>query len=298
MLTPLMQARDCFEKTIALEPGFAAGYSALGVTYVLLPQYQAMPPSNAIPKAKAAAIRALELDPSLAEARTVLAEIHSEFEWDFDHGGQEFQQALKDNPNYVQAHQWYAAYLWATGRFDEAVVEMQRAAELNPASLGTALDLGRAYYFARQHDRAIQQYQNVMAADPNYAAAYGLMGLALLEKKDYDRAIAEIQKGIALLPNAQSVWLAYAYAVAGRRQDAKQELARCLQRWNQKHTGAVCMSLGYSGLGDKDQAFAWLQTEFNEHSSTIYMLKAYPYWDSLRSDPRYGDILRRAGLPQ
>jgi tetratricopeptide (TPR) repeat protein len=122
--------------------------------------------------------------------------------------------------------------------------------------------------------------------------------LALLEQKDYDRAITEIQKGIALIPNAQSVWLAYAYAVAGRKEDAREELKRCLQRWNQKHTGAVCMSLGYTGLGDKDQAFAWLETEFNEHGGTIYMLKAYPYWDSLRSDARYHALLSRVGLPE
>jgi TolB-like protein/DNA-binding winged helix-turn-helix (wHTH) protein/Tfp pilus assembly protein PilF len=294
----LLEARGYFEKTIALEPNFPAGYSALGVTYILLPQYHAVPRAETVPKAKAAALKALELDPSLAEARTVLAEIHAEFEWDFANGEKEFRRALQDNPNYALAHQWYAAYLWAMGRFDEGIVEMQRTVELSPASLGTAVDLGRAYYFARQYDRAIQQYQKVIAVDPTFSSAHGLLGLALLEKKDYARGIAEIENGIALVPNAQSIWLAYAYARAGRTADAKQELARCLQRWNQKHTGAICMSLGYAGLADKDQAFAWLNTELTEHSGTIYMLKAFPYWDSLRSDPRYAELLRRAGLPQ
>ncbi len=293
-----LEARDWLQKAIELEPSFPAGHSALAVVYTLLPQYQLLLPADAVPKAKVAALKALELDPALAEARTVLAEIHAEFEWNFATGEGEFRRALQDNPNCALAHQWYAAYLWAMGRFDEGIAEMQRTSELSPASLGTAVDLGRAYYFARQYDRAIQQYQKVIQLDPNFSAAHSLLGLALLEKKDYQGGIAEIEKGRALVPNGQSIWLAYAYARAGRHEEAKQELAQCLLRWNQKHTGAVCVALGYTGLGDKDQAFAWLEKEFEAHTGTIYMLKAYPYWDSLRSDVRYRELLQRAGLPQ
>jgi TolB-like protein/DNA-binding winged helix-turn-helix (wHTH) protein/Tfp pilus assembly protein PilF len=290
------QAREYFEKTIELEPGYPEAYSGLAIAYLMLPNYQVLRASAAIPRAKAAAQKALELDPYMAEARTVLAEIRSEHEWDFANGEKEFRQVLQDNPNYVLAHQWYAVLLWAMGRFDEGIAEMKKASELAPQVLGITVDLGRAYYFARQTDRAIEQYKKVIELNPSFGTAHSMLGMALLEKRDYDGAIAELRKGIS--PHGdQSVWLAYAYGLAGRKAEAHHELAACLQRWDQRHTGGVCLALGYLALGDKDRAFQWLEKEFQEHTGTIFMLKAYPYWDRLRSDPRYEDLLRRAGLP-
>jgi TolB-like protein/DNA-binding winged helix-turn-helix (wHTH) protein/Tfp pilus assembly protein PilF len=291
------QAHDYFQKAIELEPRYAEAYAGLAAAFMFLPNYQALPVAEAIPKAKAAALRALELDPSMPEARTILAQIHSEFEWDFASAEREFKQVLQDNPNFAPGHSGYAAYLWAMGRFDEGNTEMKKTLELAPLSLGTGVDVGRGYYFAHQYDRAIDQYKKVIELDPNFPTAHSMLGMALLEKHDYDRAIAELQTGMALAGGGQSIWLGYAYAVAGRRAEAQQELAGCLGRWNKKHTGGVCMALAYLGMGDKDQAFAWLEKEFQNHSSVIYMLKAYPYWDALRSDPRYNDLLRWAGLP-
>jgi tetratricopeptide (TPR) repeat protein len=234
----------------------------------------------------------------MAEARTVLAGIRSEHEWDFANGEKEFRQVLQDNPNYALAHQWYAALLWATGRFDEGIAEMKKASQLSPLVLGTIVDLGRAYYFARQTDRAIEQYNKAIELDPSFAAAHSMLGMALLEKRDYERAIDELRKGISLSGSGgQSVWLAYAYGLAGRRAEADRELAACLRRWNQQHTSGVCMALGYLGLGDKDHAFQWLEREFQEHTGTIFMLKAYPYWDGLRPDPRFQDLVRRMNFP-
>jgi TolB-like protein/DNA-binding winged helix-turn-helix (wHTH) protein/Tfp pilus assembly protein PilF len=292
----LRQARDQFQKAIELEPKYAQAYSGLAVVYVLLPNYQAIRPREGAREGKAACLKALELDPSLTEARTVLAEIHSELEWDFKQGEAEFRRALDENPNFAVTHRWYAAYLWAMGRFDEAIQEVRKAAELDPLSLGTATDVGRAHYFAREFDLAIRQYRQVLELDSGFSAAHSLLGLALLEKKEYDAAIAELQKGISAT-GGQSVWLAYAYAIAGRTTDARKELAGCLQRWNRSHAGGICLSLGHAGLGEYDQAFTWLEREFEERTSTIYMLKAYPYWDRLRTDPRYENLLRRAGLP-
>ncbi len=291
------QAESYFERAIELEPRYAEAYAGQAFALMILPNYQGLTAGEAIPKAKAAALKALEIDPALAEARTVLAQIHSEFEWDFAGAEREFKQVLEDNPNFAPAHSGYAVHLWAMGRFDDGNAEMKKTAELAPLSLGTGVDLGRGYYFARQYDRAIAQYERVIELDPNFSAAHSMLGMALLEKHEYDRAIAELQKGIAL-SGGQSVFLPYAYAVAGRKKEAQQELTGCLERWKIKHTGGGCMALAYSGLGDKDQAFAWLENEFQEHTGIIFMLKAYPYWDSLRSDPRYRDLLRRAGLPQ
>jgi TolB-like protein/DNA-binding winged helix-turn-helix (wHTH) protein/Tfp pilus assembly protein PilF len=292
----LEQARDYFQQAIELEPEYAQAYSGLAVAYLMLPQYQVLRGTTAIPKAKAAALKALELDPQMAEARAVLAEIHAEHEWDFATAEKEFRQVVRDNPNFALAHQWYAVLLWAMGRFDEGIAEMQKAADLAPVILGILVDLGRAYYFARQTDRAIEQYKKVIELDPNFAAAHSMLGMALLEKRDYDRAIAELQKGISLT-GGQSVWLAYAYGVAGRKADAHHELAACRARWNHQHTGGVCLALGYLALGDKDRAFEWLESDYREHTGDIFMLKAYPYWDALRADPRYEDLLRRTGLP-
>jgi TolB-like protein/DNA-binding winged helix-turn-helix (wHTH) protein/Flp pilus assembly protein TadD len=290
------QARNYFQKAIELEPRYAEAYSGLAVALMLLPNYQAITVNEAIPRAKEAAQKALQLDPSITEARTVLAQIHSEFEWDFARAEREFQQVLQDGPNDARAHSGYAALLWAMGRFDEAITEMKKVSELAPLSLGAGVDMGRAYYFARRYDLAIQQYERVIELEPNYPAAHSMLGMALLEKHDDDRAIAELKKGMAL-SDGQSIWLAYAYAVAGRKADAQQELSACLERWNSKHTGATCMALAYLGLGDKDQAFAWLEKDFQGHTGTIFMLKAFPYWDSLRSDPRFQDLLRRMNFP-
>ncbi len=291
------QARAFFQKTVELEPRYAEAYAGLAIALMLLPNYQAVSVDEAIPQAKTAALKALELDPSLTEARVTLAQIHSEFEWDFASAEKEFRQVLAEAPNDARAHSGFAALLWATGRFDEAIREMKKVSEFAPLSLGAGVDMGRAYYFARQYDLAVQQYERVIELDPNYSAAHSQLGMALLEKDEYDRAIAELQKGIAL-SGGQSVLLAYAYAVANRRAEAQRELAACLERWNRQHTNGLCMALAYAGLGDKDQAFVWLEKEFQAHTGVIFMIKAYPYWDSLRSDPRYRDLLRRAGLPQ
>jgi TolB-like protein/Flp pilus assembly protein TadD len=289
------QARGYFQKAAELEPRYAEAYAGLAVALMLLPNYQAIRVDEAIPQAKSAALKALELDPAMSEPRTVLAQIHSEFEWDFAGAEREFHAVLRDAPNDARAHSGYAALLWARGRFDEALTEMKKVSELAPLSLGVGVDLGRAYYFARQNDLAIEQYERVIELDPNYPSAHSMLGMALLEKEEYERAIAELKRGMAL-SDGQSVWLAYAYAVAGRQAEAKQELAVCAERWNTRHTGASCMALGHLGLGDKDQAFAWLEKDFQEHTGSIFMLKAYPYWDRLRSDARYQDLLRRAGL--
>jgi TolB-like protein/DNA-binding winged helix-turn-helix (wHTH) protein/Flp pilus assembly protein TadD len=290
------QARDQFLKAAELAPAYPDAYSGLAIALMLLPNYQAVPVAEAIPAAKAAALKALALDPTMAEARVVLAQIASEFEWDFTRAEREFGRVLRDAPNEPRAHSGYAAHLWAMGRVDEALEEMRKVVELAPVSPGAGVDLGRAYYFARQYDRAIAQYHKVIDLDPDYAAAHSMLGMALLEKRQYDAAIAEIQRGAAL-GGGQSIWLAYAYGVAGRRAEAALELTGCLERWNTRHTGGVCIALAYTAAGDRDRAFAWLDTELLARSSSVFMIKAYPYWDSLRADPRYTALLERAGLP-
>jgi len=202
------------------------------------------------------------------------------------------------NPNSAMAHHWYAALLEALGHFGEAIAEMKKAYELDPLSLRVGVDLGRAYYFARRHDLAIEQYRKVLELDPNFSGAHSMLGLALLEKHDYNQAIAELEKGVALIPGNKgySAWLGYAYALAGRKSEAEKMLATQMEYRAQQHVAAQAVALTYLGMGDMDQAFAWLDTAYQERDG-INMIKAFPLWDSVRSDPHFQDLVRRIGLP-
>jgi tetratricopeptide (TPR) repeat protein len=175
---------------------------------------------------------------------------------------------------------------------------MEQAWVLDPVSLQIGVDVGRAYYFARQYDRAIAQYGRVLDLDPTFAQAHSMLGMALLQKRDYDAAIAALRRGLELSARTVSIWLPYAYAIADRKDDAERALAACLDRWRVEYIGAHCMALAYTAMNRPDDAFAWLQKEFEGRTGTIYMLKAWPYWDQVRGDARFTDLLRRAGLPR
>lgn len=290
------QALADFEKAAEVEPDYAQAYAGIADAYILLGNYAILSRSEATPKAKSAALRALALDQTLTSARLDVADIRWEVEWDFAGARTEFRRAIEDNPNDAHAHQWYGDYLGATGDFDAAIAELKKATELDPISPHVGVDLGRAYYFARQYDLAIAQFRKVLELQPQFARAHSQLGLALLEKGQYDEALAELRTGMGEVPAAHSLWLGYAYARAGKEAEARRQLARQLEYWKQSHAGADAIALTYAGLGEKEQAFAWLEKDFESHGS-VQMLKAWPYWDSLRSDPRYSDLLRRVGLP-
>ena len=258
-----------------------------------LGNYGILPKAEVMPMAKAAALKALALDDTLTAPRTRLAAIRWEYDLDFVGAGKDFRSAIKSNPNDVGAHQWYAGYLAAMGEFNEGIEQAQKAADLDPLSLHVSVDLGRAYYFARQYDLAIVQFRNTLELDPNFARAHSQLGMALLEKGQYDEALSEIKTGAS---GGVSSWLGLAYARAGKRAQAEEQLAAQLGQWRSSHTGAFGIASTYVGLGDKDQAFAWLEKEL-ENRGAAYMIKAWPYWDPLRSDPRYQDLLRQIGLP-
>jgi len=288
-------ALEYLQKATDYEPEYADAYAGIADAYILLGNYRLLQQTKAQPKAKAAALRALALDDTLTAARRALASVRWEYELDIPGAGKDFRSAIEGNANDVAAHQWYAAYLSSTGEFDEAIREMKKAAELDPLSLHVGVDLGRALYFARQYDPAIAQFRKVLELDPNLARAHSQLGMALLEKGQYDEALSELRTGIAL-SGGPSSWLGHAYARAGKKEEAKKQLAAQLELWKKFHTDAYGIALTYMGLGDSDQAFAWLEKDLENHGS-VYMIKAYPCWDLLHSDPRYRDLLRRIGLP-
>ncbi len=294
----LQTARKSFEQALDADPTYALAYAGLADTYILLGNHGVLPQREAKPRAKAAALKALEIDETLAEAHVSLAGVLGEQEWNWAGAEKEFRRAIELKPGYALAHHWYAALLQMQGRFGEAIGEMQRTWELDPLSLRVNTDLGRAYYFARQYDRAIEQYQKTLEIDLDFGGAHSLLGLAYLEQGRFDEAIAELQQGLALTRGQLSRWLGYAYARAGRRIEALEMLSRWQQAWEKKANGADVVALIYVGLGEKELAFEWLERAIQQDRAPLAMLKAFPYWDPLRGDPRFQDLLRRVGLPQ
>ncbi len=297
--TAAINARHHLERAVELDPNYAQAYAALAYAYIFLGNYGVLPQTEAKPKAKELAEKSLTLDDSLLDGRLALAGIMAEYEWNFAGAAKLYQAAVTQDPNSAAAHQWYSALLSEIGRPEEAIGEIKKAYELDPISLRVGVDFGRAYYWARHYDAAIGRYHKVLELDPNYSSAHSMLGLALLEKREYEQAVAELQKGVALLPGndeGYSIWLGYAYAVAGKRNEAQSMLATQVAHHARTHTGAQGIALTYVGLGDKDQAFNWLETAYRERDA-VAMLKAYPFWDSIRSDPRFQDFLRRVGLP-
>jgi TolB-like protein/DNA-binding winged helix-turn-helix (wHTH) protein/Tfp pilus assembly protein PilF len=288
-----------FQQAIEEDPKYAQAYSGLADTYALLGdwQYAVMTPKEAFPQAKAAAIKALELDRSLGEAHNSLAFVLDGFDWDLDAGGKEFQRAIELNPGYATAHHWYAWHLGLVGRFDEAVVEMRKAESLDPLSLIINADLAELLVLAHSYDDSIQQSRKTIEMDPNFALAHNQLAQAYLQKHMYDAAVAELRKAVALSGNSPTCVanLARAYVASGNRSEAVRLLADLKKRSTPGSSNAAEIAMIYASLGNADQAMTWLEKGFEERFNPGVLLR--PGFDPLRSDPRFQDILRRIGLP-
>jgi serine/threonine-protein kinase len=293
----LKKAIEYFEQARERDPGYALAYAGLADCYALLGDYGFLPPRDAYPKAKAAAEKALELDDTLAEAHTSLAFAKVQYDWDWPGAEREFQKALALNPNYATAHQWYSEYLSAMGRHDEALREIRRAQELDPLSLIIHAVVGRALYFARRYDEAAEQCRQTVELDPNFGVAHLFLGRIYLAAGKYDEAVKELQEARRLAGGtAVMAEVVHALAVAGRRTEAEQLRAE-LEKMKDGYVTAGRLALISVALGDKDQAFMWLDKAYDERSDTLLFLKVEPRFDSLRSDPRFAALLRRIGLP-
>ena len=270
----------------------------MALAYVLYPQYSAGKPAETIPKAKAAARKALELDDTLAEAHTALGQALFTFDRNVAESDRAYQRAIELNPNYATAHQWYAgSTLVATGRFDQAITEGRRAVELDPLSLIANVELSAIYGYARQNDQAIAQLRKVIEMDPNWYLARMLLCQTYNYKGQFAEAIAEGEKARELDDDpAVLAILARAYALSGRRDEAMKTVAQMHELAKQRYVPAYGFGFAYVALGDKDQAFQWLERSLQDASWEITFLKVDPAMDSLRSDPRFDDLVRRVGL--
>ncbi|PYU18868.1 MAG: hypothetical protein DMG32_25500 [Acidobacteria bacterium] len=291
---------DFFQQAIAKDPNYALAYSGLADCYSLLATYGDVSPRETYPRAKEAALKALEIDNALAEAHASLAYVKTLFDLDWSGGEREFQRAIALNPSYANAHYWYAGVLQAMGRSEEATAEQKRALELDPLSLSINRDLGAAFYLARQYDQAIEQERKTLELDPNFILAHSYLGLAYVQRSMYKEGIAECEKELVISPSNPYALaeLGYAYALAGRRAEAQKVLDQLNQLSKHKYVPAMSRVGIYSGLGEKDKAFEWLEKSYEERSLglTVNFIQVSPAYDGLRSDPRFTNLLRRMNL--
>ncbi|HEY3123969.1 MAG TPA: protein kinase [Thermoanaerobaculia bacterium] len=295
------KALQYMKQSIDKDPAYAVAYAGLANTYVGLGYtgIDALPPREAMPSAKAAALKALELDDTLAEAHTNLGLVRWAYDWDWPAAEKDLKRAIELNPGYATAHLRYANYLCSLGRFDEAVAEDKRALELDPLSL--IMNHGQAwpYHLSRRYDQAIEKYRKTLEMEPNFPRTHLRLGEVYAAKGMYREAIAEYQKfsslgggstmAVALIGNAR--------ALSGERQEALRALEELTAASKRRYVPSFHFALVYAGLGDKDQAFAWLDRAYEERSQFLVELKFEPILDPLRSDPRFEELVRRVGVP-
>jgi TolB-like protein/DNA-binding winged helix-turn-helix (wHTH) protein/Flp pilus assembly protein TadD len=288
-----------FKRAIVIDPAYAEAYSGLADAYAVAGdwKYGVMSPREAFPLATAASAKALELDNSLGEAHASLAFVLDLYGWNWDAAETEFKQAIKFNPGYATAHQWYSWHLFILGRNDEAMLELQRAQALDPLSLIINADIADALCAAHRYDEAIAQSRKILTLDENFAAGHYELGQALAQKHMYDAAIAELQKAIALSGHsgAYDSNLGYAYALSGRRDEAIRIINDLDSRRAQNQSVDADIALIYMGLGDADEAMSRLNRAYEARFKASILLR--PIFDPLRSDPRFQALLRRMGLP-
>jgi TolB-like protein/DNA-binding winged helix-turn-helix (wHTH) protein/Flp pilus assembly protein TadD len=291
-------AIEYFQQAIAKDPTYARAHAGLADSYALMSGYSLAPQNEFMPKARAAAQRAVELDDRLAEAHTSLALVTENYDWDWQNAEKEYRRAIQLDPNYATAHHWYAEYLAYQGRFDEAFAEIERARQLDPLSLIIATDNGAILYFSRQYDRAIEQFRAVLDMEPNFPRAH-LLVFAYVQKGLFPDALADIEKW-RRIDDAPGIWSvqAYVYGRSGQRVEARRALEKLQQLNRRQRMDPAAIALAYVGMDNKDEAFAWLQKTYSEHSNALTALKVDPIYDPLRSDPRFQELLRRVGLAQ
>jgi len=300
----LKKSVEYFQRAIGKDPAYAMAYAGLADSYGSLGSaFIYLPPSETLPKAKAAAMKALELDDTLAEAHAALA--YAEFYgWNWPGAERELKRAIELNPGSAISHMRYSEYLYARARFDESIAEGFRAQELDPLSPFAVAQLAFDYGSARRFDEAISQFQKALDLDPSSSWIRSGLASAYAANRRYAQAIAEFDK-IAeqdKTVTAENQWvvscLGFVYAVSGRRADALRTANELKDLSSHAYVDFYLIAQIYAVLGEKDMALQWLGRGYEEHSSNMVYLAIDPQWDGMRSDPRFADLLRRMRLPQ
>jgi eukaryotic-like serine/threonine-protein kinase len=300
----LKKAIEYFNQAIARDPSYALAYAGLADCYIVIPNYADVSAQDAYTKAKNAALKALQLDDSLAEAHTSLGGIRSDYEWDFAGAEKELKRAIELNLNYATGHHWYAEYLSTMGRHQEAVAEIKRAQELDPLSMIISYVVGDTYLKARQYDSAIEQFRKTIQMDKTFSRSHRYLGNAYVEKGMYEQAITEFQTADALAgadpekAAKRAKALRDAYAAAGPQGFWNKQLD--ILKGDSEHESVSAYSIAsvYARLGDLNQTVTWLEKAYHDHDAYLVYLKIDPEFDRFRSDPHIIDLMRRIGLPQ
>jgi len=291
------QAIEYFHQATVTDPNYALAYSGLANSYTLLTAYSSSPGTLYRPQARAAAARALELDPNSAEAHTAMALIVENYDWDWKKAEREYRHAIELNANYATAHEWYAELLMWQGRFGEALRESAKAQQLDPLSLIVAADRGAIFYYSRHYDDAIEQLQSVLRRDPNFDRALGIIIYAYVQQGMFSKALAEADVVGRIYGDGPWYWstLAYVYGRAGQAERARRELVKLKNLSQHGQLSPDFMICAHLGMGEKEEAFADLESAYDEHYN-LTNLKVEPAFDPLRNDPRFQDLLRRLNL--
>jgi TolB-like protein/Flp pilus assembly protein TadD len=290
-----------FQQAIEADPNYALAYVGVADSYNFLGAFgiAILPPGEAIPKARSAALRALEIDASLAEAHASIAFVRLYHEWDWAGAEKAFQRAIALNPNYAPAHQWYSHLLMSRGRTSEAILSARRAAEIDPLSLPAGMNMAWQYYWSRQYDLAVECLHKILDIDPNFEQGHWGLGLAYEGKGMLEEAATEFQKAIEL-SGSNAVYVAalgHACAIGANKKAALEIRARLEEQLKTKYVSPYWMATLQAGLGEIDLAFQWLEKAYEERSGGLIWLAVDPRMDNLRADSRFAALLRRVGLP-
>jgi len=293
----IKKAIEQFQQAIERDPNYALGYVGLADCYLLQELIAHVPATEVLPKARAAVDRALQIDDSLAEAHTSSARTYQSL-WRWAEAEEEFKRAISLNANYPTAHLWFAVYLRIRRQFAEAMRENKRAQELDPLSPTIGRQVGAAYLLQNDINSAIEQCQKTIELDPNFHLAHETLGWAYLKQRRYEEAVTEFQRAVELSGRASTMlsYLGYSYAVSGKRAEARAVLKELEEKYSRHEAAGQDQAGVYAGLGENDQAFEWLERDFEERSGELPFITYWFSFEVLRSDPRYVNLTRRMGL--
>ncbi|HSY65885.1 MAG TPA: winged helix-turn-helix domain-containing protein [Terriglobales bacterium] len=297
----LTKAIAYFEQATRQDSRYALAYAGLSDSYAIISAeiFGTMPAAEAAPKAKAAALRALDIDPTLAEAETSLATVKFNYDWDWNGAAEGFARAIQRNPSYATAYQRYSLYLMAMGRSADSFDQINKAREIDPLSISINFSLGWRLYMARQYDRAIQQLRNTLEMDPSYELPHLVLGLSYAQKGDFALAIPELRKAVELshgTPLMVSA-LANVSARSGNKAEAERLLADLISQSKRQYVSPYYLAVVYVGLGKPEEAIDCLEKAFADRSNGLVFLKVEPELDDLRSNPRFVALQQKLNFP-
>ncbi|HXL15144.1 MAG TPA: tetratricopeptide repeat protein, partial [Methylomirabilota bacterium] len=286
-----------FNRAVRIDSTYAVAYAGLADTYVLMPVYADSPSQESYPRARAAALKALKIDEHLAEAHASLGRVKLFYDWDWTGAETEFKRAIDLKPSLSTSHHWYSIYLRDVGRPKDALAEANRALELDPVSLIINANLGDTFFYAGEIDQAVAQHRKTLLLDPDFAAAHLYLGRALEQKGLIQDAVAEFQKARSLMGKGSYALgdLAHAYALAGKRADAKRLLDELSELYRRGASLETDIAMVHLALGDRDRAFEYLEKAYKDRSG-LNDLEVDPRFGALHGDPRFQDLLVRLGL--